>query len=508
MSKPSLTLRAPNPIDGATMSMVRRGTPLAVLLLLFGCAQWVWSQPTQRAISQTNPAGQMPPLLYVKLIGPKGMKVSFQRSNAPEQSFQVPCTVGIRPGYCVRLAISGIPEFPGATFFPTLEARGSLFLNNNARNADFPAALVFHAEDFARIQGGATLKKIVVLERPDTAIPVATQPDEPFEFGIPANRDPLQEAFSRGHPLLVLHMGQRELTREELTLAPGTILLPGERFLPTPGMPPCIPWNCFPVIDPRAGPIDCDDYFCVPDGGDVGLQAGFDRQGKLRGLDPSDTVAEYSDSRGRRRLAVSNRICLCIPRFIVLRTETGLANQVALFGPGAMRSVNGYAGFKSNLPPLEINQKAQPEKVGTLLKASGTTQFLGTAVTGRIDNLVVVGTVAGTKGIDSACLPAPEPKDGPLLIIKWPDRFGALVGDIVTFTLKYTNTGGQPITNVVVSDSLTNRFEYVPGTSKTDREAIFTSQPNEVGSQILRWQVTGTLQPRETGVVTFQVRVR
>ncbi len=75
-----------------------------------------------------------------------------------------------------------------------------------------------------------------------------------------------------------------------------------------------------------------------------------------------------------------------------------------------------------------------------------------------------------------------EPEDGPLLIIKWPDRYGALVGDLVTFTLKYTNSGGRPISNIGVSDSLTNRFEYVPGTAKTDREAIFTTQPNDAGS--------------------------
>jgi len=82
------------------------------------------------------------------------------------------------------------------------------------------------------------------------------------------------------------------------------------------------------------------------------------------------------------------------------------------------------------------------------------------------------------------------------------------VGDIVTFYLKYSNTGGQPITNVVVSDSLAARFEYVKGSTKTDRDALFTTQPNEAGSAVLRWEFTGTLQPREHGLITFQVRVR
>ena len=84
----------------------------------------------------------------------------------------------------------------------------------------------------------------------------------------------------------------------------------------------------------------------------------------------------------------------------------------------------------------------------------------------------------------------------------------AQIGDIATFTLKYTNPGGQPINDVVVSDSLTGRLEYVLGTEKSDRDAVFTTQPNEAGSQILRWQVKSPLQPGESGTVTFQVRIR
>ena len=41
-----------------------------------------------------------------------------------------------------------------------------------------------------------------------------------------------------------------------------------------------------------------------------------------------------------------------------------------------------------------------------------------------------------------------------------------------------------------------------------DREAVFTTQPNEAGSQILRWQLSAPLQPGETGVITFQTKIR
>jgi uncharacterized repeat protein (TIGR01451 family) len=78
----------------------------------------------------------------------------------------------------------------------------------------------------------------------------------------------------------------------------------------------------------------------------------------------------------------------------------------------------------------------------------------------------------------------------------------------VTFHLKFTNQGGQPISDVVVTDSLTGRLEYVPGSSRANRETIFTMQQNEAGSLLLQWQVVGRLQPRESGEITFQARIR
>src|SRR5262249_37016552 len=91
---------------------------------------------------------------------------------------------------------------------------------------------------------------------------------------------------------------------------------------------------------------------------------------------------------------------------------------------------------------------------------------------------------------------------------KWTDRHSAQVGEVVTFYLKYTNVGGKPITNVVLSDSLTGRLEFVPGTARSDRPNTFTTQANEAGSVILRWEIGGKLLPGESGMVSFQAVVR
>jgi len=64
------------------------------------------------------------------------------------------------------------------------------------------------------------------------------------------------------------------------------------------------------------------------------------------------------------------------------------------------------------------------------------------------------------------------------------------------------------MTDVVISDSLTTRLEYVTGSAKSDREAAFTTVMNEAGSLVLRWQVGGSLPPGQSGILTFQARVR
>src|SRR5262249_13364952 len=123
----------------------------------------------------------------------------------------------------------------------------------------------------------------------------------------------------------------------------------------------------------------------------------------------------------------------------------------------------------------------------------------GGLVVGRVRDQAVSATVVEQ---------VPQPREGPLVLCKTVDKHSAQIGDIVTFTLKYTNTGGPPITERARSDSLTGRLEYVPGSAKSDREALFTMQENEAGSLILRWQIGGSLPAGQSGIVTFQARIR
>jgi uncharacterized repeat protein (TIGR01451 family) len=457
------------------------------------------------------PAPAPAPLMYLRFNGPSGAKLTVYRGFDKGQKLDLPCTVGFRPGYAYRLAVSEVPNFPRQVFCPSLEVRGTIGLAGKFRNADFPAQINFTDEEFGKVSKGAFIRKVVTLERPDQAIPIATKADEPLEIPVHPTRDPYIEAAERGQPLVVYQLGQRVMTVQELNAyaVTGTVLLPGEKVLGMPWVPPYLQWKWCPVYDPVHGPRHPSEFVTIYDGGDSGPPAGFDRFGKLKGLDPTDTMAEYTDSRGKKKLAVSNRIGLCVPRFIIFKTELMLASQevrlaanhaVAMAAPSA--SV-GQFGLK------EDSRQQHPESINTQMKLSGTFNTLGTSVTGRVQGLQIKATLRTTGSVDVVTGPTPkEPADGPLLIIKWPDKACVNVGEIVTFYLKYSNTGDQPITGVVVSDSLAARLEYVKGSTRADRDALFTTQPNEAGSTLLRWEFTGALQKREHGLITFQVRVR
>jgi uncharacterized repeat protein (TIGR01451 family) len=485
---------------------LRRAVTLALLPFLIGP---VFAQPQYPFPYPPGlPANVPPPLLYVRVLGPKGMKVTIYRPTA--QTFEVPFTIGLRPGYTYRMQLSNIVDYPGLTLYPSLEVRGSLLLANRLRNPEFPAALVFRGEDFADIQAGAVITKAVVLERPDAAIPIPSHADEPLQIDVPVDRDPVQEAMLHGHILMMVRVGQLQIAPSELAAhhISGTVLLPGEKVLPLPRVLPWVPWNCYPVHDPILGPPDPAEHITIYDGGDVGLKAGVDRNGKTLGLDPTDTIAQYKDSHGRRHVAISNRVALCVPRFVVIRGQRVLAGEMALVGPGGTTVVRAGELIHARVPPLERHQNLQPGGLLGGQRLSGTSNTEGTLVVGRIAGLTIYSSLDGTRSLEGSQSPPECKEDRPLKIIKWPDKCGGLVGDTVTFHIRFSNAGDNPITDVVVSDSLANRFEYIPGSAKTDRESVFTVQPNENGSTILRWEFQGALQPGESGEVSFDVKIR
>jgi uncharacterized repeat protein (TIGR01451 family) len=519
------------------------------------------------------PAHGPAPLLYVRVTGPEGMRATFYTGRPRGSEYPAPVVAGLRPGYVYRLKLSGLEDPPWVELHPTVEVLGSVRLAPKVNAADYPAPVHFSEGELEQAAAGTMITKIVYLEHPERAAPVSTGPDTFLENDLPYGHDLKTEAWDLGRPVMIVRIGGRSLTEEELVRqgVAGTVLLPGEKSLTLPRVAPCLPYAGWQFYDPILGPRPPEEE-CLHDGGDRGPRAGIDRDGNLVGLDPEDTVAEYTDSQGRRRVVCSNRVCLCTPRYAALRCvvplstfdtvvslndrrdvfgqrlvehrvpslQTAHHEELILFngksrpsgtqvtvGPSLLKRITvldaqhvylGLAQFISTRAVLTLTEKQRLElarqlelarELSDASRVSATEQVQGTAVVGRVEGgPQVVRATVETFELLACCNEAPHEIDKPLYLCKWCDRGAAKPGEEVEFTLRYTNRGGKPITDVAVSDSLTTRLEYVPGSEQSDRNAVFTVQENEVGSLILRWEINGTLPPGDSGVVRFRARVR
>ncbi len=72
-------------------------------------------------------------------------------------------------------------------------------------------------------------------------------------------------------------------------------------------------------------------------------------------------------------------------------------------------------------------------------------------------------------------------------------------GEEVHFTIRLDNVGDRRVENVVVSDSLPPRLEFVEGSQSSSLETQFSTYENEAGSKVLSWKILKDLKPSEGG---------
>ena len=239
--------------------------------------------------------------------------------------FPAPAVFGFRPGYVYRLELSNLPGEPGRKLYPEVEVYGSLVPRPGMKYMDWPAPLLFTALDIEHALNGAVITKVVYLEDPEKAFPGVTGPDNPVEFPAVTEREAIKTAMASGRLVAIVRLGGKTPPVELLqaTAIDGTVLLPGDRYLKSPILPPMLPWYACPLYDPILGPKGPKEE-CFLDGGDRENPLGIGPFGRLGGLDPTDVGVEYTIA-GRRRVTTScNDVCICSPRFMIQRVEQGL----------------------------------------------------------------------------------------------------------------------------------------------------------------------------------------
>jgi uncharacterized repeat protein (TIGR01451 family) len=325
-----------------------------------------------------------------------------------------------------------------------------------------------------------------------------------------------------------------------------------ESGIPLPYVP-MGPWSP-PGI---AGPWPQDEY--LADGGDKGIPVAVTGNRQVRGLEMEDTVAHFDTLDGRTIVEPSNQVFVYSPRFASVRQVVGVQEndqmlvssgvhqpqRLASSGEAAIpgsakqnlqtvrqvgrksittfRSRQGDGAISTAVHPTAVENSLLPYanlaviRTGKFDSAEMARLARGTtaAITWSSDQAVQVmldrstaAAVVGDQKVDTLYSIDKPPAHPKLRIIKVASTPFAEVGDTVDFTLRFDNVGNQVIGNVAILDSLTTRLDYVDGTAQSSLPSAFSSQQNEGGALVLRWEIAQPLEPGKGGVLRFTCRVR
>jgi uncharacterized repeat protein (TIGR01451 family) len=377
---------------------------------------------------------------------------------------------------------------------------------------DYPIPLTFSEADIEKVLRGVVITKVIYLEDPDKAVPSEVGRDTPVEMPDATEGAALKAALGNGRLMAVVRVGNLKPTPEQLRpfAVEGTVLLPGEKYLKSPVAPPSLPVVLCPMWDPILGPKGPKEE-CFTDGGDKDDPLGITPDGRLRGLNPTDVGVEYSTG-GKRKVTTSNVVCICSPRFMVRRAEIVPGGVELPLVLAANVGVTGADFLRQRRAAMQEVALTRPSGLLGTVRPSAYVGKVGVAFFLGSERPLVVGQVQGVAV--TAVVVEPEqltayPTLCPLTVTKSVDPPGPKEpGEVVTITIRYANTGAKEVSDVVISDSLSARLEYVPGSAASDRPSNFTVAENEVGSTVVRWELPGTILPGQAGVVKFKAKVR
>jgi hypothetical protein len=117
--------------------------------------------------------------------------------------------VGLAVGPVYRFRVTEIPGYPGLEAFPTVEVIDRLY-PPEGQALKFPVPVDLAQEELLLAAEGKFVTRVIYLEDPQLAIPIAEQSPSPTRWiDVRAGGDPLVTADSLGRPVAILRIGGR-----------------------------------------------------------------------------------------------------------------------------------------------------------------------------------------------------------------------------------------------------------------------------------------------------------
>lgn len=495
-------------------------------------------------------------------------------------------TAKLAVGQSYRLKLSDLPEFPGIELYPSVELLDRL--HPPAAHADkFSMPLSFTIEEIDAAVEGRMLTKVVYLEQPQLALPFELSGDTATRTVQP-QINLISEADKVGRPLAIIRLGGRVPAANEThgpffgndaPVLASTAKKTSEASKTSEAAVHSA--VSFSAAEPRvqqashessnfkrnrsglvaASPALAeqfpDEYLF--DGGDREYPVHYDGD-IMVGVESEDTVAEFRDHKGDRKVKASNRVAIYSPRFAAVRTFTGLSegfnvqrpisNVDQVQGAALRQKVGGKTGVQrdrvqgvrmrsrasgifSQSTRRDVSAAKGMAQHVKLLNAFEDVQFLhdgkmrqsemaqlhrgmNSAATWTRDlNPVIVASLTASQEVYANFKVAElvgtdegHKKPGRLRLVKLADKEFAKPGDVITFTIRFDNLGDRELKNVRLIDNLTPRLEYVDDSATSDLPGSIRVDDNGEGSHILRFELDNPLLGSSGGVITFQAKLR
>jgi hypothetical protein len=111
-------------------------------------------------------------------------------------------------GPVYRFRVTNIPLAPGIEVFPTVEIVDRLY-PPPGQELRFPIPVELTAEELLMAAGGKFVTRVIYVENPHSAVPMADDEKHQSWFDVGPGKSPLKVARNLGRPVAVLRLGGR-----------------------------------------------------------------------------------------------------------------------------------------------------------------------------------------------------------------------------------------------------------------------------------------------------------
>jgi hypothetical protein len=144
----------------------------------------------------------------VEIKAPAGALISLAEQGDFGPSQPAPIEAGMLIAQVYRLRVMNIPLHPGMEVFPTVELIDRLYAPRG-QELRFPIQIDLTMEDLVLALEGKFVTRVIYLEDPRGALPIAEDPQMQQWFEAGPGRDPLAMADQLGRPVAILRLGGR-----------------------------------------------------------------------------------------------------------------------------------------------------------------------------------------------------------------------------------------------------------------------------------------------------------